>query len=189
NERHTKTTEMTKNTTARLRLSNAPWSAVRVTASSTARRPKSVVNLMTGFMATEDVSLKGSPTVSPTTTAACSGVPFSLRSTSTTFLALSQAPPALAMKTAWYRPKSAIEIRYPMKKYGSRNAKARVAKNTARKMLNMPFWAYCVQISTTFLLSVTEALVTPSSLMLALMNSTARYAPVLTAWVEAPVNQ
>jgi len=36
-----------------------------------------------------------------------------------------------------------------MKKYGSRNAKARVAKNTARKMLNMPFWAYCVQISTT----------------------------------------
>ena len=61
-----------------------------------------------------------------------------------------------------------------MKKYGSRKAKASVEKNTARKMLNMPFWAYWVQISTTFLLSATEALVTPSSWMLALMNSTAR---------------
>jgi hypothetical protein len=70
-----------------------------------------VVNLMTGFMATDEVSLKGSPTVSPTTQAACRSVPFSFSSTSTIFLALSQAPPALAMKMAWYRPKSAIEIR------------------------------------------------------------------------------
>ena len=46
-----------------------------------------------------------------------------------------------------------------MKKYGSTKAKARVAKNTVRKMLNMPFCAYWVQISTTFLLSATEALV------------------------------
>jgi K(+)-stimulated pyrophosphate-energized sodium pump len=68
-------------------------------------------------------------------------------------------------------------------------AKASVAKNTAMKMFNMPFCAYFVQISTTFLLSSTLALVTPSSLMLALMNSTARYAPVVTACVEAPVNQ
>ena len=37
---------------------------------STASRPKSVVNLITGFIATELVSLKGSPTVSPTTVAA-----------------------------------------------------------------------------------------------------------------------
>ena len=57
------------------------------------------------------------------------------------------------------------------------------------KIFNMPFWAYFVQISTTFLLSLTEAFVTPSSLMLALMNSTARYAPVVTACVDAPVNQ
>jgi len=33
--------------------------AVNETASSTASSPKSVVNLMTGFMATDDVSLKG----------------------------------------------------------------------------------------------------------------------------------
>ena len=62
-----------------------------------------------------------------------------------------------------------------MKKNGSSKANARVLKNTTRKMLNMPFWAYCVQISTTFLLSVIDALVAPlSSLMLRLMNSTAR---------------
>jgi hypothetical protein len=30
-------------------------------------------------------------------------------------------------------------------------------KKTVRKMLNMPFCAYCVQISTTFLLSSTDA--------------------------------
>src|SRR4026207_537253 len=73
-----------------------PPSAVRETASSTASRPKSVVNLMIGFIATDEVSLNGSPTVSPTTVAACSSVPFSFRSTSTSFLALSPAPPAVA---------------------------------------------------------------------------------------------
>ena len=66
-------------------------------ASSTASRPKRVANLMIGFIATELVSLNGSPTVSPMTVAACSGVPFSFRSTSTYFFALSHAPPALAM--------------------------------------------------------------------------------------------
>src|ERR1017187_3979848 len=40
---------------------------------------------------------------------------------------------------------------------GSKNAKASVAKNTAIKMLSMPFCAYCVQMATTFLESDTEA--------------------------------
>ena len=61
-----------------------------------------------------------------------------------------------------------------MKKYGSKQAKASVEKKTAIKMLNMPRCAYWVQISTTFLLSSTEAFSTPSSLMFFLMNSTAR---------------
>ena len=46
-----------------------------------------------------------------------------------------------------------------MKKNGSRNANASVEKNTVRKMLNMPFCAYWVQIATTFLESATEAFV------------------------------
>src|ERR1700687_4759204 len=104
---------------------------------------------MMGFIATEEVSLKGSPTVSPTTVAACNGVPLAFNSTSTIFLALSQAPPALAMKMAWKRPKSAIEMRYPMKKKGSRKAKASVEKKTVRKILKMPFWADSEQISKT----------------------------------------
>ena len=56
----------------------------------------------------------------------------------------------------------------------SKNAKASVEKKTVIKILNMPFCAYFVQISTTFLLSSTEALSTPSSRMFFLMNSTAR---------------
>src|SRR6266851_5380380 len=60
-----------------------------------------------------------------------------------------------------------------MKKNGSTKANASVAKNTAMKIFSMPFCAYCVQISTTFLLSATDALSEPSSLIFALMNSTA----------------
>ena len=48
-------------------------------------------------------------------------------------------------------------------------------KNTARKILNMPRWAYFVQMATTRLLSSIDALLALlSSLMFALMNSTAR---------------
>ena len=36
---------------------------------SIARSPNNVVNLIIGFIATEEVSLNGSPTVSPTTVA------------------------------------------------------------------------------------------------------------------------
>jgi hypothetical protein len=61
-----------------------------------------------------------------------------------------------------------------MNKNGSMNAKARVEKKTARKMLNIPFCAYLVQISTTFLLSATDAFSELSRLMFCLMNSTAR---------------
>ena len=49
--------------------------------------------------------------VAPTTEAACSSVPFILSSVSTIFFALSQAPPALAMKMAWNSPNSAIDTR------------------------------------------------------------------------------
>ena len=46
------------------------------TAISTASRPNSVVNLIIGFSATEDVSLNGSPPVSPPPVASCRGVAF-----------------------------------------------------------------------------------------------------------------
>ncbi len=49
------------------RVSVAPCCALSETAKGTASNPNRVVNLMIGFNATEDVSLNGSPTVSPTT--------------------------------------------------------------------------------------------------------------------------
>ena len=77
-----------------------------------------------------------------------------------------------------------------MKKNGSKHAKASVEKNTTMKMFSMPFCAYFVQMATTAFESSTDAFVAPeSSLMFCLMNSTARYAPVETAWIDAPVNQ
>jgi hypothetical protein len=54
------------------------------------------------------------------------------------------------------------------------HANASVEKKTPRKRFSMPFCAYCVQISTTFFESSTDAFSTPSSLMFFLMNSTAR---------------
>jgi len=41
-----------------------------------ANKPNKVVNLIIGFNETKEVSLNGLPTVSPTTVASCSGVPF-----------------------------------------------------------------------------------------------------------------
>ncbi len=52
-----------------------------------------------------EVSLNGSPTVSPTTVALCTSLPLPPKFPSSTyFLALSHAPPALAMKIASTKP-------------------------------------------------------------------------------------
>ena len=59
------------------------------------------ITLMRMFMLGPEVSLKGSPTVSPTTVAAWTSEPLPPRLPfSTYFLALSHAPPALAMVRA-----------------------------------------------------------------------------------------
>ena len=71
-----------------------------------------LISLMRMFMAGPLVSLNGSPTVSPTTAALCGSEPLPPRMPpSIIFLALSHAPPALAMKMAWKRPKNAMPIR------------------------------------------------------------------------------
>lgn len=58
-----------------------------------------VINLIRILMDGPDVSLKGSPTVSPTTAALCASLPFPLWCPSSIyFLALSHAPPALEHK-------------------------------------------------------------------------------------------
>src|SRR6202043_1076856 len=54
-------------TAARTPPRTGPCSAFNDTASCTASNPNSVVNLITGLSATDDVSLNGSPTISPIT--------------------------------------------------------------------------------------------------------------------------
>src|ERR1051326_861436 len=54
---------------AKIRVNVVPCRFVKLTANSTANNPNRVVNLITGFIATDEVSLNGSPTVSPTTVA------------------------------------------------------------------------------------------------------------------------
>ena len=64
-----------------------------------------VINLIRIFMDGPEVSLNGSPTVSPTTAALCASLPFPpCVPSSMYFLALSQAPPALDMKIAIITP-------------------------------------------------------------------------------------
>lgn len=63
------------------------------------------INLIRMFSEGPDVSLNGSPTVSPTTAALCASDPFPpCCPVSINFFALSQAPPAFAMKIARRNP-------------------------------------------------------------------------------------
>src|SRR5271170_8102242 len=70
------------------------------------------ITLISGLMAGPAVSLNGSPTVSPTTVAACASEPLPpYCPSSTTFLALSQAPPELARNTAISTPTAIVPAR------------------------------------------------------------------------------
>merc|ERR550525_779509 len=82
-----------------------------------------VINLIKMLSAGPEVSLKGSPMVSPTTAAECSSDPFALSSpnplASMNFLALSHAPPAFAINTANMKP----EVSAPTNGLGDDKAK------------------------------------------------------------------
>ena len=72
-----------------------------------------------------------------------------------------------------------------------RLANANAKKKIATKILNIPFCAYSVHICTTLLDVSTDAFfgASGSRLIFNLIYSTARYAPVVTACIDAPVNQ
>ena len=73
------------------------------------------INLIKIFNEGPEVSLNGSPTVSPTTLALCAAEPFppSLPP-SIYFLALSQEPPALAIITAKTKPETTAPAKRPI---------------------------------------------------------------------------
>ena len=72
------------------------------------------INLIKIFSAGPDVSLNGSPTVSPTTAAECASDPLPPKlPASIYFFALSHAPPALAIIIANKNPEAIDPIRRP----------------------------------------------------------------------------
>jgi len=81
--------------------------------------PIKQVNFIKMFIDGPEVSLKGSPTVSPVTAALCASDPLKLINPSTKtpasndFLALSQAPPALFWKIAQTTPETVTPAIYP----------------------------------------------------------------------------
>src|SRR5262249_50423811 len=76
-----------------------------MTTAGAIRRDTRFITLISGLMAGPAVSLNGSPTVSPMTVAACASEPLPpWLPSSTSFLALSQAPPELARNTAISTP-------------------------------------------------------------------------------------
>ena len=79
------------------------------------------ITLIKGLMAGPAVSLNGSPTVSPMTVAAWASEPLPpWWPSSTSFFALSQAPPELAKKTAINVPVAMAPARYPASAEGPR---------------------------------------------------------------------
>ena len=96
------------------------------------------------------VSLKGSPTVSPTTAALWASLPLPpCTPLSMCFLALSQAPPALAMNTATQKPVVRPPTRRPSTPLTPRRSP--VTTGTARASTEgstISFWAALVLIAT-----------------------------------------
>jgi len=114
------------------------------------------VTLIIGLRAGPAVSLSGSPTVSPTTPALWRSEPLpvqammSLGSSSMHFLALSQAPPALAMNTASSWPLRMIPARKPPKASTWRTRPTTSGMKTEmRASGTSSFWAATVEIPTT----------------------------------------
>src|SRR5690606_25028856 len=90
------------------------WLGLAQTKAEANTRETIVMTLSRMFMAGPEVSLNGSPTVSPTTAALWGSEPLPpWAPASMYFLALSQAPPALAMKMARQKPTTSEPARKP----------------------------------------------------------------------------
>src|SRR6185437_16085307 len=95
------------------RIANAFGNAEIVTIAGAINTETRFMTLISGLMAGPAVSLNGSPTVSPITVAACESEPLPpWLPSSTSFLALSQAPPELARKIAIRVPVMIAPARY-----------------------------------------------------------------------------
>lgn len=109
-----------------------------------------VINLIRIFMDGPDVSLNGSPTVSPTTAALCASLPFPpCVPSSMYFFALSHAPPALDIKIAIMTPVTSAPASSPPSAAGPNRIPTANGDNTAMiPGTNISFNAAVVEIAT-----------------------------------------
>jgi hypothetical protein len=105
---------------------------------------------MTGFSATDEVSLKGSPTVSPTTQAACRGCPW-LELDLDELLGVVPGAAGVGHEDGLVEAEDRDRDQVADEEERLEEGEGQRREEDPRKMLNMPFCAYCVQISTTFL--------------------------------------
>jgi len=149
-----------------------PVSEESFTASSTASNPNSVVNLITGFNATEDVSLNGSPTVSPITCRIVQCVPFCFHFDFHDLLALSQAP-CVGHKDRLIQAEDRDRDQVPDKEERLHEGERQRAEEDRQEDIEHPLLRVWVQIPPP-LAACDRGLLHASNLMFALMNSTAR---------------
>ena len=119
-----------------------PLVTVNLTANSTASRPKSVVNLMTGLSATEEVSLKGSPTVSPTTVASCSGGALLLQLHFHNLLGIVPSGARIGHKDRLVEAEDGDRNQIADEEERFEEGEGQSGEEHAMKMLSMPFCAY-----------------------------------------------
>ena len=109
-----------------------------------------LVSFMRMLMDGPEVSLNGSPTVSPMTAALCSSLPFPPSCPlSMYFFALSQAPPAFAIITASTNPVTVLPASSPDTPSGPRRSPTATGMMTATMAgATISLWAEMVHIST-----------------------------------------
>ena len=109
-----------------------------------------LISLMRMFRLGPDVSLNGSPTVSPITVALWASDPFPPRLPSSTyFLALSQAPPELARKIASTKPAYTPPSRSPITPPTPRTIPVAIGTSMAREAGRIiSRWAPRVEMAT-----------------------------------------
>ena len=129
---------------------------------------------MTGFMATEEVSLNGSPTVSPTMVASCSSVPFILSSVSTSFLALIPCAAGIGHEDGLVQTEDGDADEVANEEIVVQAGESQGGEEDAEEDVEHPLLGVLRADLDDFFRVFTEARSPPpSSLMLRLMNSTA----------------
>ncbi len=133
-----------------------------------------MVNLMTGFMATDEVSLKGSPTVSPTTVAAWSGRTLLLQLDLDDLLGVVPRPARIGHEHRLVEPEQRDRDQVADEEVGLQEGEGQGGEEDGQEDVEHPLLRVLRADLHHSLAVAHRGLGAPSSRMLALMNSTAR---------------